>query len=147
VQAFRKTVTGPTLSVLDMPLDVALFRTLELSLGAGIVVYGARPGERPSMLEHARNCLEFFAKESCGKCVPCRLGCQQLVHFVDRLQQPGGTPSRQAAAQTVRELAQVMEITSICGLGRAASTPFLTWLEHFPNELTPPAAPDWEDPS
>jgi NADH:ubiquinone oxidoreductase subunit F (NADH-binding) len=130
VRAYRETFTGEKISVLDLPLDVPLFRTLELSLGAGIVVYGGKPGERPPMLEHALNCLDFFKKESCGKCVPCRLGCQQLSHFAGQLKASRSLPLA-PVAETVRQLAGVMEITSICGLGRAASTPFTTWLDYF----------------
>jgi formate dehydrogenase beta subunit len=134
VKAFRDTLTGDKLSLLDLPLDVSLFRTLELSLGAGMVVYGKKPGEPFSVLDQTRNILQFFEKESCGKCVPCRLGCQQLVHFADLLLQPGSNTSVEETGKTVKELTQVMEITSICGLGRAASVPFGRWLEYFPEE-------------
>jgi len=140
VESFRKSVEGSSVSVLDLPLDVPVFRTLELSLGAGIVVYGAPEGAQgapPMMIEHALNCLRFFEKESCGKCVPCRLGCQQLSHYAQEL--AGGKTSLPMAQleQTVRQLSEVMEITSICGLGRGASTPFLTWLEHFQQQNAP----------
>lgn len=134
VEAFRKTLSGDTLSLLDMPLDVSLFRTLELSLGAGIVIYGksTKPGSKPPlMLDHALNCLKFFEKESCGKCVPCRLGCQQMAHFAGELKNNRTSLPLVEVDGMVRQLAEVMEITSICGLGRAASNPFTTWLDHF----------------
>src|SRR5262249_26320946 len=66
-----------TIDVRELLLDKQLFMALGFNLGAGIVVYDARV----DMLQAARNCLRFFEKESCGKCVPCRLGCQQLVHL------------------------------------------------------------------
>jgi formate dehydrogenase beta subunit len=135
VEAFAKRALPEgveRLDVLDLELDVALFRALELALGAGIVVYGGRPGETVDMLGHALNNLEFFHKESCGKCVPCRLGCEQLVKFTRELHRSG------AAAQglemiepVVRELADVMEQTSICGLGRVAANPLIAFLDHF----------------
>ena len=134
MQAFRDTMSGPHLDILDMPLDVPLFRTLELSLGAVIVVYGKRGSggsAGDAMIDHAINCLEFFEKESCGKCVPCRLGCQQLAHFAEELRH-NRTPLRLVQTDTiVRLVAGVMETNSICGLGRAASNPFLTWLDYF----------------
>ncbi len=130
VAHYRESMTGERISVLDLPLDVPLFRTLELSLGAGIVLYGARPGEKLSMIDHALNCLEFFQKESCGKCVPCRLGCQQLAHFAEQVKTGRSLPLVQTG-EIVRQLAGVMEITSICGLGRAAPNPFMTWLDYF----------------
>jgi NADH:ubiquinone oxidoreductase subunit F (NADH-binding)/NADH:ubiquinone oxidoreductase subunit E len=132
VAEFRKTVTGERLELLKLPLNVNAFRAMGLALGAAIVVYGSGPGRPISMLEQALNCLEFFEKESCGKCVPCRLGCQQLVHFASELQHR--RVSLPQVADTVRTLAGVMKVTSICGLGRAASTPFATWLEHFQDE-------------
>ncbi len=136
VVAFRKSITGERLSILDMPLDVPVFRTLELSLGAGIVVYGAANGTGPpDMIDHALNCLEFFENESCGKCVPCRLGCQQLTHFASEIKEQGAQQKRSLPLVevdgVVRQLAEAMEITSICGLGRGAATPLITWLDHF----------------
>lgn len=127
------------LDVLDLELDVALFRALDQALGAGIVVYGERPGKGSAMLGHALNCLEFFAKESCGKCAPCRLGCQQLVELASRLGDHPSPPDRLREIEpTVRTLAQVMEVTSICGLGRVAANPFLTFLDHFQGQPTGP---------
>lgn len=119
----------PTLSVRDFPLDVPFYRTGEISLGAAIIIYGAPPGKKLDMLDHTLNCLRFFRKESCGKCVPCRLGCQQLVHFAEQAHEKGDP--RGEIRSTVQSLSEVMEITSICGLGRAASKPFQTWLDYF----------------
>jgi NADH:ubiquinone oxidoreductase subunit F (NADH-binding) len=82
------------------------------------------------MLDHAMNCLEFFKVNSCGKCVPCRLGTQQLVHFAEQLKGGRSLPLAETT-ETIRQLAGVMEITSICGLGRAAPSPFMTWLDYF----------------
>jgi NADH:ubiquinone oxidoreductase subunit F (NADH-binding)/NADH:ubiquinone oxidoreductase subunit E len=61
------------LDVLDLELDLQLFRDLGLMLGAGMMVYD----EGANMLEHALNASEFFRNESCGKCVPCRLGSHE----------------------------------------------------------------------
>jgi NADH:ubiquinone oxidoreductase subunit F (NADH-binding) len=132
VAAFRETVKGDRLNVLDLPLNVNAFRAMGLSLGAAIIVYGARPGEPISMLDHVLNCTQFFEKESCGKCVPCRLGCQQLAHFGEQLQ--NNRVALQQVDSTVRALSGVMKVTSICGLGRAASVPFATWLQYFRDE-------------
>jgi NADH:ubiquinone oxidoreductase subunit F (NADH-binding) len=130
VQAFHDgplARCGPALDIFDLPLDVQVFRALGLSLGAGIVVYGEGPGRSLSVLDQARNCLDFFHKESCGKCVPCRLGCEQLAHLAGEVHDRPGV-----VAPAVRELARVMEATSICGLGRAAANPLITVLDYFP---------------
>jgi NADH:ubiquinone oxidoreductase subunit F (NADH-binding)/NADH:ubiquinone oxidoreductase subunit E len=125
------------LDIRQLPLDVGLFRAFDLALGAGIVVYGKPPGQCRRLLPLALNCLEFFAKESCGKCVPCRLGCQQLVHLAGSLRTE--RPPLEAIGTEVRSLARVMEATSICGLGRAASNPLTSFLDYFGDEL--PASP------
>jgi NADH:ubiquinone oxidoreductase subunit F (NADH-binding)/NADH:ubiquinone oxidoreductase subunit E len=133
VQKWRQTLTAEQvqeLTLADLPLNVNAFRAMGLGLGAAIIIYGARRGaERPDMLEHARNCLEFFHKESCGKCVPCRLGAQQLAGLSAELH--AGRVELTQVEPTVRALAGVMKVASICGLGRAASVPFTTWLEYF----------------
>ncbi|HEY4284162.1 MAG TPA: NAD(P)H-dependent oxidoreductase subunit E, partial [Chthoniobacterales bacterium] len=65
------------LDILDLELELNLFRALSptQALGAGLVVYA----EDRNMAEQAVNSLEFFRNESCGKCVPCRLGSQKMV--------------------------------------------------------------------
>jgi NADH:ubiquinone oxidoreductase subunit F (NADH-binding) len=132
VAAFRQTVTGDRLNVVDLPLNVNAWRAMGLGLGAAIIIYGGKQGQPSPMLEHTLNLLQFFEKESCGKCVPCRLGCQQLVHFATELHNRR-VPLAEVDA-TVRTLAGVMKVTSICGLGRAASAPFSTWLQYFRDE-------------
>jgi NADH:ubiquinone oxidoreductase subunit F (NADH-binding)/NADH:ubiquinone oxidoreductase subunit E len=116
---------GPV-SVLDFPLDVQVFRAAGLSLGAGVVFYAGTGDVR----SHTLNCLEFFRDESCGKCVPCRLGTEQLVEL-GRLGGPLGGEEKRFA----RELAATMKAASICGLGRTAPTPLDNYLRYF----SPPA--------
>jgi formate dehydrogenase beta subunit len=135
VYAWRKALPAERvkrMNLRDLPLNVQAFRAMGLSLGAAIVIYGAKKGEKVSMLDKTLNTLEFFEKESCGKCVPCRLGAQQLRHFADDLHHNRiGLP---VVKETIPTLAGVMKVASICGLGRAASTPFATWLEYFSDE-------------
>src|SRR5206468_749430 len=65
------------LDILDLELELNLFRALSptQALGAGVVVYA----EGRDMAAQAVNSMEFFRNESCGKCVPCRLGSQKLA--------------------------------------------------------------------
>jgi NADH:ubiquinone oxidoreductase subunit F (NADH-binding) len=137
VRAFRDRNPSGEVAVTDLLLDKQFMRLLGLDLGAGIVVYGEKPGTHNSMLAHAFNCLEFFESQSCGKCVPCRLGCQQLLHLTTHLRESDGAnpgPIR----TTVEQLGQLLELTSICGLGRSAPNPLMTVLEHFPDDLQAP---------
>ena len=115
------------LDLLDLPLDLALFRQLGLMLGAGIVVYG----HRADMLDQALNCTEFFRNESCGKCVPCRIGSQKLVEIAGEIARSRRDANLAATREFVRELAQAMEMTSICGLGVSAPNPLISWLKYF----------------
>jgi NADH:ubiquinone oxidoreductase subunit F (NADH-binding) len=108
-----------------LPLDLWLFRYLGLMLGAGMVVYA----EGSPMASQAINASEFFRNESCGKCVPCRLGTQQLVALGHVILEGRADP---AAREVVADLARVMELTSICGLGGVAFKPLQSLLEHFP---------------
>ena len=70
------------LDILDLELELNLFRALSptQALGAGLVVYA----EGRDMAEEAVNSLEFYRNESCGKCVPCRLGAQKMVSLGDK---------------------------------------------------------------
>ncbi len=123
-------------------LDLA--RAIGLMLGAGIVVYS----DEASIMDQAANCLEFFHKESCGKCTPCRLGCQKLVRIAGVLRGSSPEPADLAffergvdpaqVRQAVVDLAGAMSVTSICGLGRVAANPLVSVLEHFGAECASP---------
>ena len=70
------------------------------------------------MLDMALNAVRFYRNESCGKCVPCRLGSQKMVEMLT-----GWTEGRSANTdrQVLDELSSAMKLTSICGLGQTAS--------------------------
>ncbi len=128
--AREKFPAGTThLDILDLELDLQRFRDLGLMLGAGLVVYA----EGTDLMEQAVSALEFFRNESCGKCVPCRLGSQKLTEMSHRLR-AGELDQAQLESMTglVRDLSRTMEMTSICGLGMVASAPLVTLLTHFP---------------
>jgi NADH:ubiquinone oxidoreductase subunit F (NADH-binding)/NADH:ubiquinone oxidoreductase subunit E/NAD-dependent dihydropyrimidine dehydrogenase PreA subunit len=116
------------LDVLDLELDLLLWRELGLMLGAGLVVYGGDV----DMASQACNSLEFYARETCGKCVPCRIGTQKLLGLCDELTDSGTGPIRSAKLKkAVDQLATAMDQTSICGLGRVAPAPVTSYLKYF----------------
>jgi NADH:ubiquinone oxidoreductase subunit F (NADH-binding) len=127
----RKVVAegAESLDLLTMPLDPDLFRPFpDFMLGAAIVVYG----DRANLLEQALNCVEFFRNESCGKCVPCRIGTTKLAAMLrERLQSNESTDF-----SLVGELADAMFTTSICGLGQVAPSPIRSVMKYFPEELS-----------
>jgi NADH:ubiquinone oxidoreductase subunit F (NADH-binding)/NADH:ubiquinone oxidoreductase subunit E len=123
------------LDIMDLELELNLFRALSPTqmLGAGIVVYA----EGRDMVEHAVNALEFFRNESCGKCVPCRIGSQKLANLganllagrIDDVTWPS------ELVPIVKELGDVMGLTSICGLGRSVPMPLRTLIEYFHDDV------------
>lgn len=123
---------GTHLDILDLPLDLQRFRDLGLAIGSGLVVYD----DTRDMAVEAVNCSQFFRDESCGKCVPCRIGSQKIVELGEELLagrvEAAAFPGRE---QLVGELARAMEMTSICGLGMVAAKPFQSAIQFFAADL------------
>ena len=82
------------------------------------------------MLVEALNCVEFYRNESCGKCVPCRVGTQKLVDMLGEL-----LAGKRQDLTPIDGLAQTMLLTAICGLGQVAANPLRTALKFFPEDL------------
>jgi NADH-quinone oxidoreductase subunit F len=93
----------------------------QVSPGTGGVV-GVPDGA--SVVEIVKALLRFNADESCGKCTPCREGTPRLLAMVDRLEPSTGPRAR--------ELAETIQLASLCGLGQAAPLALLRALEMFP---------------
>jgi NADH:ubiquinone oxidoreductase subunit F (NADH-binding) len=116
--------------VRTLPLDPAKLSLLDNMLGAAIVVCA----EGTDMVAFALNCVEFYRNESCGKCVPCRMGSQKLVDLITSLR-AGNFP--RAKLDVINELTKAMYATSICGLGMVVPNPIATVLKYFPDEVQP----------
>jgi formate dehydrogenase beta subunit len=103
---------------LDVELDFGTLQAAGSMLGSGAMVVMAQGTD---LLAAAVNVLRFFRDESCGKCVPCRVGSTKShIMLTDLLAQGGGPGDVNA---DVRELIEVMRRTSICGLGQVALGP------------------------
>ncbi len=131
-------LVGVPTDIRNLPLDIEASREIGFMLGAGIVVYGVGS----DMLDQAIACSSFYQRESCGKCVPCRLGSRKLVDMAVALsEEVKGKPSvsdsgkhQEFVAELVEKanvLSRIMRTTSICGLGQVASEPFRTYLKFF----------------
>lgn len=116
-------------SVRDLPLDINVSRAVGYMVGAGMVVYG----EGCNVLAEAVANSRFYRNESCGKCVPCRIGSQKITDMGERLLAGQVTLQELETFQpTALQLSDVMVATSICGLGAVASNPFSSFLKFFP---------------
>jgi NADH:ubiquinone oxidoreductase subunit F (NADH-binding)/NADH:ubiquinone oxidoreductase subunit E len=140
-----RSTGAPRLDVLKLPLDLAFFRTVNdvfrlrpgLALGGGLAFYAGGA----DVLGLAVNFTRFFRNESCGKCVPCRLGSQKLYQLGhDLLAERNPTDETRT---DVDALTDALGQTAICGLGHVAGVPLRTALTYFtPNELCRPTAPE-----
>ncbi len=104
---------GPDL--LDLPLTMEATREAGLSLGSGVIMAFNDSTDFPAVLTRL---AEFFKNESCGQCVPCRVGAVRQHEMLVRTE---ANPS-EADSQLLNEMDQVMKDASICGLGHTAST-------------------------
>ncbi|GAB4138024.1 MAG: NADH-quinone oxidoreductase subunit NuoF [Planctomycetaceae bacterium] len=111
----------------DTPLDFTAMQQAGSMLGTGAVIVFA---EDRDLFAMASNLVKFFRNESCGKCVPCRVGSQHTVEMLDGID--AGKRSSQSLSQ-LPDLGDTLEQTSICGLGQVALNPILSLLKHFPD--------------
>ncbi len=116
-------------SLAETRLDFKSMAAIGSMLGSGAIVVCS---EDRCMLDMALNALQFFRNESCGKCVPCRVGSQKLVDIVTGWTKGKGTP---ADIALVDELSSAMKLASICGLGQFAHSPLTSVLTHFRAEV------------
>jgi NADH:ubiquinone oxidoreductase subunit F (NADH-binding) len=123
------------LNVLDLELELNLFRALSptQALGAGLVVYA----DDRDMAEQAVNSVEFFRNESCGKCVPCRLGSQKLASLGSHLLNGEISSAlwQEEILPLIKEMGKAIELASICGLGRSVPVPLMTVAAFFPEDI------------
>jgi formate dehydrogenase iron-sulfur subunit len=114
---------------LDIPICFDAFARADAILGhGGIVVFD----DGTDMLELSRHLMAFVADESCGKCVPCRIGSLRAREILETVQAGQAT---EADLSLLTELGDTMKVTSLCGLGARAPYPVLSALGQFPEEF------------
>ncbi len=125
--------------LLDTPIDYESLSAIGSIMGSGGMIV---MDESDQMPEIARFFMEFCADESCGKCVPCRVGTVQLHRLLTRIIE------RKASQDDLDQLIQLCHLvrdTSLCGLGQSAPNPVLSTLRYFASEyealLQPPEFP------
>jgi bidirectional [NiFe] hydrogenase diaphorase subunit len=113
---------------LDTSVDYESLRELGTIMGSGGMIV---MDETSDMVDVARFFMEFCMTESCGKCIPCRVGTYQMHRLLDRIQRGQATP---ADFDLLKELCDVVQATSLCGLGQTAPNPVLSTIRYFEDE-------------
>ena len=120
-------------SLVDVPLDFKALAEAGSMLGSGAIVVC---DDRTCMLDMALTAVKFYRNESCGKCVPCRMGSQKMVELLTRWARGGSSEADyRADLGLIEELSQAMSLTSICGLGQIVPAPVQSVLKHFRAEI------------
>lgn len=102
-------------------------RTGSIMGGGGMIVMD----DHDCVVDVARYFLNFLQEESCGKCLPCRLGLKGMLEFLDRFSKGQGAPED---IEALESLGKALADGSLCGLGRAAPNPVLTSIRYFKDE-------------
>ncbi len=111
------TFVGP--AELDVRLTFEDTRKIGATLGSGVVLV---LDETTDLMGTLRRMAEFFRDESCGQCVPCRVGTIRVEELLDRVERKAPLGSYDAERRLLKELGQAMRDASICGLGQTASS-------------------------
>ncbi len=133
-KAFKAVQTGgpsggciPS-DLLDLPVDYEHLAEAGAIMGSGGMVV---MDEDTCMVDVARYFLEFTQAESCGKCVPCRLGTRQLLLLMNSMARGDSKPGD---IDLVLEVSHAVKAGSLCGLGQTAPNPILTTVKYFRDE-------------
>ena len=113
---------------LDRHMDFDSLTKIGAMIGSGGLVV---MDEDTCMVEVARFFMSFTQRESCGKCVPCREGTQRMLEILERIVAGQGTMED---LDTLRDLADMIENTALCGLGKSAPKPVISTLNAFRDE-------------
>jgi len=113
---------------LDTKIDYDSLTMAGAIMGSGGLVV---MDQNSCMVDVARYFLEFIQNESCGKCVPCRLGTKQMLDILSDITTGKG---KQGDIDLLRELSQGIRDGSLCGLGQTSPNPILTTLKYFGEE-------------
>ncbi|MBE0480166.1 MAG: SLBB domain-containing protein [Dehalococcoidia bacterium] len=115
-------------SLLDLPVDFDKLTEAGSMMGSGGMIV---LDEDDCMVDLARYFLHFLADESCGKCVPCRAGIDQMVRVLDRICLGEGQPGD---IELLEEISETVQQVSLCALGQTAPNPVLSTIRYFRDE-------------
>jgi len=114
--------------LLDLRVDYESLTAAGSIMGSGGMIV---MDEETCMVDVAHYFLDFTQKESCGKCVICREGTWRMLKILEDIKEGRGTP---ALLNKLQDLAEIVKMGSLCGLGQTAPNPVLTTLKYFRGE-------------
>jgi len=112
----------------DLAVDFEVLSEAGSMVGSGGMVV---MDEETCMVDVARYFLAFLQDESCGKCLPCRLGIDRMLEIINDITEGNGRPEQ---LDLLEELADTVAQTALCGLGKTAPNPVLSTLRYFRQE-------------
>lgn len=113
---------------LDVPVDYSSLTRLGSIMGSGGMIIMDKTS---SMVDVAKYFMEFCKSESCGKCIPCRVGTAQMYGLLDKISKGRAT---MADLDLLEQLCDLVRNASLCGLGSSAPNPILSTLKYFREE-------------
>ena len=113
---------------IDMPVDFDSLTKIGSMMGSGGMVV---MDENTCMVDMAKFFLSFTEDESCGKCVPCRVGTKRMLEMLTRITEGKG---RKGDIELLLELSETIRLGSLCGLGRSAPFPVMSTINFFRHE-------------
>jgi bidirectional [NiFe] hydrogenase diaphorase subunit len=115
---------------LDLPVDYESLATVGSIMGSGGMIV---MDSTSKMVDVAKYFMDFCVDESCGKCIPCRVGTVHIYKLLDKISKGEGTKQDLALLE---ELCVMVRETSLCGLGQSAPNPVISTLRFFREEYT-----------
>lgn len=114
--------------MLDISVDYDSLKEVGSIMGSGGLIV---MDDSSNMVEVARFFMDFSKSESCGKCVPCRVGTTELTQLLDKFIKKEAKPSD---FELLKDMCEVVKDASLCGLGQTAPNPVLSTIKYFENE-------------
>jgi NADH-quinone oxidoreductase subunit F len=133
-KAFKMAQTGGpsggclTPEHLNTPIDYDSLTQLGAIMGSGGLICA---DEDTCMVDMARFFMDFVQEESCGKCVPCRIGTRRMLEILERITRGEG---KEGDVELLIELGCTIKDSAICGLGQTAPNPVLSTIKYFRQE-------------
>ncbi len=113
---------------LDTPIDYESLASIGSMMGSGGMIV---MNDRDCMVNIAKFYLEFTVEESCGRCLPCRIGNKRMLEILTAITEG---KAKMEDLEELDELAEVIKDASLCGLGQTAPNPVLSTLKYFRKE-------------